>query len=349
MLQCARVFAVVVLGFAMSSRGDEWKPLFDGKSLEGWNHFGEGKWVVEDGAIVGRTQTAAKLYSLLMSDGVYHDFDVRFKFKSIKGNSGFYIRMIPQSPDRAHGLQIEVDPRNDSGGVYESYRRAWVKQPDPEAYAKYFKPDDWNAVEISAHGGDVKVSVNGVTSVDLKDDPSRPAGQFALQMHAGNEVLVFFKDIEIKHTPRKGEDKKDKTSPAKVTQGDNGLIVLGAKQSTLTGGQLAYMPEWDALGFWTAGNHAAWEVEVAKAGLYDVTMEWSVADDNAGSRYVLEAGSHKLEGKVEGTKRWDLFRLGKIGQIQLDAGTQTVTLKPGVEMKGALMDLRELRLTPAKK
>ena len=34
----------------------EWKPLFDGKTLDGWHHFGEGKWVVEDGAIVGRTE-----------------------------------------------------------------------------------------------------------------------------------------------------------------------------------------------------------------------------------------------------------------------------------------------------
>src|SRR5688500_11681453 len=117
-------FTLIATSFASAQ---DWRPLFDGKTLNGWHHFGEGKWVVEDGAIVGRTQEAAKLYSLLISDHVYHDFTVRLKFQSIKGNSGFYIRTVTEDPDKAHGLQIEVDPRNNSGGVYESYRRAWVQ------------------------------------------------------------------------------------------------------------------------------------------------------------------------------------------------------------------------------
>jgi hypothetical protein len=349
----ARTLVLVSLALTLSisaqqSAADEWKPLFDGKTLDGWHHFGEGQWVVEDGAIVGRTQKAAKLYSLLLSDGVYHDFDVRFKFKSIKGNSGFYVRMVPQSPDLAHGLQIEVDPRKNAGGIYESYRRAWVQKPEPEVFAKYFKPDDWNEVTISAHGGNVKVTVNGVASVALKDDPSRPAGRLAMQMHSGNQMLVYFKDIEIKPVPRgAGGDKKGPTSPQKVSQDDKGLVVLPARHSTLTGANLAYMPEWDALGFWTDADHAAWDVEVSKPGTYDVMMEWSVDEQNSGHPFVLEAGPHRMTGKAESTKRWDTFRIETIGQIQLDAGTQKVTLKPEGKFKGALMDLRELRLTPA--
>ena len=85
---------------------------------------------------------------------------------------------VTEDPDRAYGLQVEVDPRNNSGGIYESYRRAWVDKPEAEEQAKYFKKDDWNDVEISAYGGDVKVTVNGYTTADLKDDPSRPAGHW---------------------------------------------------------------------------------------------------------------------------------------------------------------------------
>ena len=329
------------------SRG-EWKKLFDGKTLDGWHHFGEGKWVVEDGAIVGRTDKAAKLYSLLISDGVYHDFDVRFKFKSIQGNSGFYIRMVTEPPDKAHGLQIEVDPRKNSGGIYESYRRAWVDQPTPEEVAGYFKKDEWNDVTISAHGGDVTVTVNGVVSAQLKDDPSRPAGQLAMQMHAGNEMLVYFKDIEIKAVPREGPDKTGPTSPQTVTASKGGSLSLWAKHAKLTGPKLAYMPEWQALGFWTSADHATWEVDVPKAGTYDVRMEWSVDDKNAGNPFVIEAGSNRLEGKVPSTGRWDVYRQEKIGQIKLDAGTQTIAFKPNGQFKTALIDLRELRLTPAK-
>jgi hypothetical protein len=353
------VVAVIVLGAVLggasaraadvsADKPGKWRPLFDGKTLNGWHHFGEGKWVVEDGAIVGKTDKASKLYSLLISDGVYHDFTVRFKFKSIQGNSGFYIRVVTEDPDKAHGLQIEVDPRKNPGGIYESYRRQWVDKWTPEEAAKHFKPDDWNEVVIAAYGGDVKVTVNGGTSAELKNDPSRPAGQIAMQMHSGNEMLVYFKDIEIKAVPREGEDKRGPTSPQKISPAKDGTIVLGAKHCKIAGPSLAYMPEWDALGFWREKDSAAWEVEVPKAGTYDVSMEWSVDDKNAGKAFVLESGAHKLEAKVDSTGRWDVYRIKKLGQIELDAGTQTLTLRGAGPFQHALMDLRELRLTPAK-
>jgi hypothetical protein len=324
-----------------------WAPLFDGKTLAGWQQVGDGNWVVEDGAIVGRTQQAAKLYGLLVSEKVYRDFTVRLKFKSIKGNSGFYVRTVLESPDKAHGLQIEVDPRNNSGGIYESYGRAWVARPQPEAYAKYFKQDDWNELTVAAHGGHVKVTVNGVTSAEVKDDPSRPAGQLAMQMHAGNEMLVMFKDIEIQAVPI-GPDKKGPTTPQTVKAAANGALVLPVRHCRITGQNLAYMPEWDALGFWRDTDHAAWDVEVAKAGAYDVVMEWSVDEKNAGNPFVVEAGANRLEAKVPSTKRWDTFRRETVGQIRLEAGAQTMALKPNGQFKTALMDLRDLRLIPAK-
>jgi hypothetical protein len=329
-------------------RPQTWTPLFDGKTLTGWHQVGDGKWTVEDGAIIGKTQEAAKLYGLLVSDGVYHDFTVRLKFKSIKGNSGFYIRTVLEAPDKAHGLQIEVDPRNNSGGIYESYGRAWIAKPSPEAFARYFKPDDWNELTVAAYGGNVKVTVNGTTSAELKDDPSRPAGQLAMQMHAGNEMLVMFKDIEILGSPKKGPDLKGPTTPRKVQQNPDGSLILHTRDSRLTGSSLAYMPEWQALGFWRDQDHAEWDVEVARAGTYDVVWEWSVDDNNAGNPFVVEAGAHRLEGKVGSTKRWDVYRRAGIGRLQLDAGPQKIAVKANGRFKTALMDLRDLRLTPAK-
>ena len=61
---------------------------------------------------------------------------------------------------------------------------------------------------------------------------------------------------------------------------------------------------------------------------------------------MLEAGERRLEGKVGSTKRWDVFRREQVGQLRLDAGVQKVSLKPNGQFKTALMDLRELRLTP---
>ena len=175
-----------------------WKPLMDGKTLKGWHAVGDGKWAVEDGAFVGRANNE-KLYGLLVSDEAFKDFTVRFKFKSLTGDSGFYIRTIIKPPEKAHGLQVQVGPpASGTGGIYESYGRAWIDKPSDEAQKKFLKADDWNEMTIDAQGGNVVVHVNGVKTAELKDDPSRPEGHFALQMHAGCVMEVMFKEIEIR-------------------------------------------------------------------------------------------------------------------------------------------------------
>ena len=139
-----------------------------------------------------------KLYGLLVSDKTLKDCTVRFKFKCVTGDSGFYIRTIIKPPEKAHGLQIQVGrPVSGTGGIYESYGRGWVDKPKAEDERAYSKPDEWSDMTIAAHGGHVVVHVNGVKTAELKDDPSRPEGHLALQMHSGNVMHVMFKDIEI--------------------------------------------------------------------------------------------------------------------------------------------------------
>ena len=174
-----------------------WKSLFDGKTLKGWHRVGDGKWVVEDGAIVGKIPKAAKLYGLLISDKKYKNLRVKFKFKSLKGNSGFYVRSNIKPPDEAWGLQVEVDPRNDTGGIYDSYGRAWISRPPPELVKKTYKLDQWNDMEILADGGHVVTWLNGTKIAELKNDPLVDAGHLVMQMHAGYKMLVMFKDIKV--------------------------------------------------------------------------------------------------------------------------------------------------------
>ncbi|MBC8868637.1 MAG: DUF1080 domain-containing protein [Planctomycetes bacterium] len=174
-----------------------WKPLMDGKTLTGWHPVGDGQWTVEDGAFVGRADKA-KLYGLLVSDDVFSNCKVRFKFKCHSGDSGFYIRTIIKEPEKANGLQVQVGrTKSGVGGIYESYGRGWVSKPSDELEKSYTKDDEWNEMVIDADGGSVVVHVNGIKSAELKDDPGRPEGHFALQMHSGCVMHVLFKDIEI--------------------------------------------------------------------------------------------------------------------------------------------------------
>jgi len=188
----------LLAGCVAADKKSSWKPLMDGKTLDGWHAVGDGKWTAEDGAFVGRANKE-KLYGLLVSDKPFKDFTVRFKFKSLTGDSGFYIRTIIQPPEKANGLQIQVGPPNTgTGGIYESYGRKWIPaKPAAEIEKKYLKPDDWNEMTIAAHGDHIVVHVNGIKSAELENDPSRPEGHFALQMHAGCVMEVRFKKIEI--------------------------------------------------------------------------------------------------------------------------------------------------------
>ena len=186
---------------AAKEEGPAWKPLMDGKTLAGWHKVGDGQWSVEGGAFVGRANNE-KLYGLLVSDRTFKDFTVRLKFKCLSGDSGFYIRTTIEPPEKAHGLQIQVGPAGSgTGGIYESYGRAWLVKPKVEDEKAFLKADDWNEMTISADGGHVAVHVNGVKSAEIKDDPSRPEGHFALQMHAGCVMEVRFKDIELLERP----------------------------------------------------------------------------------------------------------------------------------------------------
>lgn len=187
-----------------------WKPLTDGKTLAGWHKVGAGQWTVENGAFVGRANNE-KLYGLLFSDKTFKDFSVRFQFKCLSGDSGFYIRTIFKEPDQAHGLQIQVGRlKSGVGGIYESYGRGWIVKPTDEHEAAYTREDDWNQVQIDARGDHITVTVNGIKSAEIHAAAGRAEGHFALQMHAGCVMHVMFKNIEILEPPAppKAPDKK---------------------------------------------------------------------------------------------------------------------------------------------
>ena len=50
---------------------------------------------------------------------------------------------------------------------------------------------------VSAHGGRIAVDLNGHRTAELRDDPGASEGRLALQEHAGQDVEIYFKDIEV--------------------------------------------------------------------------------------------------------------------------------------------------------
>ena len=174
-------------------------PLFDGKTLKGWQALPGGTWAVKDGAILGTSVRSERRHGLLMSEKQYTDFVVRFKFRVGKGDSGFYFRseQVKQMVG-VHGFQAEVDNSKEVSGLYETGGRAWVKRPDAKVIKEIYKPGEWNRMSITAIGRNVVVRLNGTKTSELKDDRGRVKGHFAMQLHGGMDMEVMFKDIEMR-------------------------------------------------------------------------------------------------------------------------------------------------------
>lgn len=203
----AGVFLYVTALGTVGMAADDFKPLFDGKTLDGWTqHGGKAIYTVEDGVIVGSAVLNTQ-NSFLCTDKHYDDFVLDLEFLvDPELNSGIQIRSnvfdeattidlgdgttkdIPA--DRVHGYQVEIDPspRAFSGGIYDEGRRGWLQDlSENKAAREAFKPGEWNHYRIECHGDSIRTWVNGVAAADL-DDSLTPSGVIALQVHGvGND------------------------------------------------------------------------------------------------------------------------------------------------------------------
>ena len=175
-----------------------WKPIFNGKNFEGWHKLPGGKWEIEDGVIKATQKASDNRHGLLVTDREFEDFTARLKFRHVEGNSGFYFRV--KEVDEAvhvHGFQAEIEDGGETGGLYETAGRAWVAKPNQKVVKKAFKQDGWNELVVSAHGGWIVTYLNGHKMVELKEDPGRKKGHLALQLHGGQDMEVYFKDVAV--------------------------------------------------------------------------------------------------------------------------------------------------------
>ncbi len=185
------------------------KPIFDGRTLDGWE--GDPKlWRVEDGCIVGGSLTETiKQNEFLATTKRFTNFVIRAKFKLIGGagfiNSGIQIRSerVPNSSEMA-GYQCDIGDPTWWGSIYDESRRnrvlAWS---DMKALEPVLKRNDWNDYVIRADGNRISTWINGVLGVDyLEPDPDIiGSGRIGFQVHGGGAAQASFKDITIEELP----------------------------------------------------------------------------------------------------------------------------------------------------
>ncbi len=171
--------------------------LFNGENLDGWVNYGEEKWYVENGELICESGPAAQ-YGYLGTTEFYDDFELSLEFKQeANGNSGVFIRSTVEGT-KVSGWQVEVaPPGSNTGGIYESYGRGWLIQPEPEKDAA-LKMGEWNQMKIRVDGDTVTSWLNGTEMVHLVDEKiGEGKGGIALQIHDGGGIKVRWRNIEL--------------------------------------------------------------------------------------------------------------------------------------------------------
>lgn len=175
-----------------------YQSLFDGTSLNGWTNYGTEQWYVQDGMIISESGPDAE-YGYLATDKSYKDFELSVDFKQeADGNSGVFIRSSIEGT-KISGWQAEVaPPGHHTGGIYESYGRGWLIQPDPEK-DKALNFGEWNTMKIKAQGGTITTWLNGTEMITIVDDKIGAAsGSVALQIHSGGGIKISWRNLKIK-------------------------------------------------------------------------------------------------------------------------------------------------------
>lgn len=242
---CALVALSISSASAQEKSGEGFVSIYDGKSLAGWhvsaksghsrasNNQTGGRWVVEEGAIVG-SQDIPGNGGLIMTDEAFGDFEVKLEMKNDFGpDSGLFLRSTEDG--KAWQAMIDYHSGGNLMGIYgeglggRPHLRNYsftdqvteiTDQPTgeppvalpvlPEAWPYFWRHGQWNELRARIENNPPHITtwINGVKIMEWREQEIRhPAqGAIALQVHGGGDhtrEFVRYRNIQVKRlTPR---------------------------------------------------------------------------------------------------------------------------------------------------
>lgn len=226
---------VVTLAAAFPTAGArreaDFVPIFDGKTLKGWHvsdktgHGTGGRWVVEEGAIVG-SQDRPGNGGIVITDRQYRDFEVALEMKNDFGpDSGLFLR----STEKGEAYQALIDYHQDgnlmgiygeglSGGInvrnFDFLTSPEKIQPhecpfplpvSPEKWPQFWQHGKWNEfrARIQRNPPTIRTWINGTQFMEWSDNEKRhpDTGGIALQVHGSGDFtkqFVRYRNIRVK-------------------------------------------------------------------------------------------------------------------------------------------------------
>lgn len=205
--------------------------IFDGRTLSGWHissktgHGTGGRWVVEDGAILG-SQDRPGNGGILITDKQYGNFEVVLEMNNDFGpDSGLFLR----STERGQAYQAMIDYHSGGNlmGIYGEGLSGRISQRNfafgatpeqitaveasfplpvsPEKWPGFWKHGQWNQLRARIVGNPPTITtwINGVKFMHWTDTQRRhpDQGGIALQVHGGGDYtkqFVRYRNIKVK-------------------------------------------------------------------------------------------------------------------------------------------------------
>jgi len=245
MFTLAAALSLVALASGAETQEAGFRSIFDGQTLKGWHasaqtghsgksgHKSGGRWVVEDGAIVG-SQDIPGNGGILITDEKFGDFEVVLEMNNDFGpDSGLFLRSTEngtayQAMIDYHGggnlmgiygegsglggkpslLNFTFVDRPDQIKIVTEYRAVPVPVPfpmPPGQWPKFWRHGQWNELRARIVGNPPHITtwIKGVKFMDWTETEKRhpDKGGIGLQVHGGGDFtkqFVRYRNIRVK-------------------------------------------------------------------------------------------------------------------------------------------------------
>lgn len=228
--------ACLLISIAAQSEKEGFFSIFDGRTLDGWHvsaktghsqasgHQTGGRWVVDDGAIVG-SQDIVGNGGIIITDEQFGDFEVALEMNNDFGpDSGLFLRSTEDG--KAYQAMIDYHGRGNVMGIYgeglggfgaSTYHfdgspdrirvRAGVTNFPvlAESWKHFWRHGQWNELRARIVGNPPTITtwINGVQILEWTDKEKRhpDKGGIALQVHGGGDLtkqFVRYRNIRVR-------------------------------------------------------------------------------------------------------------------------------------------------------
>lgn len=208
-----KLFCAALMTAAGSVLAGDWQPLFDGKTLNGWEGATNGYMAV-DGVLKCMKQGGGKI----VTSKDYADFEVEFDFKLTPGaNNGLGIRCKLAGDAAYDGMEIQIldDTAAQYAKLHEYQYHGSIYGVVPAKRGHQKPVGEWNHERVMAVGDHIVVELNGTViteghldkieqTMDGKKHPGlhAPSGRIGFLGHGAE---LEFKNIRVREL---GKDEK---------------------------------------------------------------------------------------------------------------------------------------------